>query len=366
MYSSIESRMVAAKRARLSPTCGGEVERGWPRIRCSRLPPSLTLPHKGEREFVGGCAAGINRNRKQHDHHSQHRRSQGQDRLDQAGSMAVRGLHDRADRVADVVACDLQRHRQGQPPDPAEFRHAVHRPRFPRPAADDRDHCNFLRHHLLCRRGTDGLAGIAHRHARPAVHPGAGHGLVRDAAVPRRGGLGIAGGAQQRIAQSALSRHHRRGGRRASVQHLFAGRNHLRDFLLHVPVRVRARRQRARQHARRTRRCLRDSRRQGLDHGAARDHPAGASRPRCRRVDRVSAGHDAVRLARDPGAAGRLSHHDHEDLEPVPVSAETRTRRRGRGAAADPDDPAAAGAEVHPRTPRLFGLGRQIWRPAPD
>ena len=53
-------------------------------------------------------------------------------------------------------------------------------------------------------RGADGMAGVAHRHARAAVHPRAGHGLVRDAAVSRRGGLGIAGGAQQRPAQPAV------------------------------------------------------------------------------------------------------------------------------------------------------------------
>ena len=43
---------------------------------------------------------------------------------------------------------------------------------------------------------------------------------------------------------------------------------------------------------------------------------AGAAR---RRADRVPAGDDAVRLAGDPGAAGRLPHHDDQDLEPVPV-----------------------------------------------
>ena len=63
-----------------------------------------------------------------------------EDRLDQAGSMAVRGVHGRADRAADVVACDLQRHRQDQPPDAAEFRHTVYRSQLPRPARHHRDH----------------------------------------------------------------------------------------------------------------------------------------------------------------------------------------------------------------------------------
>ena len=56
------------------------------------------------------------------------------------------------------------------------------------------------------------------------------------------------------------------------------------------------------------------------------------------RTDRVPAGHDAVRLARDPGAAGGLPRHDDENLEPVPVSAEARTRRGRSDAAVDADD----------------------------
>jgi hypothetical protein len=89
--------------------------------------------------------------------------------------------------------------------DAAEFRHAVHRSGFPRSAADHRDHRHHLGRDLLRGRGADGLAGVAHRHARAQHHPRAGDGLVRDAAVPRRGRLGIAGGAEQRPAQPALS-----------------------------------------------------------------------------------------------------------------------------------------------------------------
>ena len=77
---------------------------------------------------------------------------------------------------------------------------------------------------LLHRRRTDRLAGVAHRHAGTADHPRAGDGLVRDAAVSRRGRLGIAGGAEQRAAEPALSLAHRRRSGRASVQHLFADR----------------------------------------------------------------------------------------------------------------------------------------------
>ena len=274
-------------------------------------------------------------------------------------------MPDPADRDADVVARGLRLHRQGRRRHAAEFRHAVHRSGFPRSAADHRDHRHHLGRDLLHRRRADGMAGVAHRHARAAVHPRAGHGLVRDAAVSRRRRLGIAGGAQQRTAQSAVSLRNRPGRRRASVQHLFADRNHLRHLLLHVSVRVRAGRQRAGQHARRTGGRLRHPRRQGLDHGAARHDSAGAAGPGRRRPDRVPAGDDAVRLAGDPGAAGRLPHHDHENLEPVPVSAETRTRRRRRGAAAAADHPAAAGAKVHSRPPRLFGGRRQIRRAAP-
>ena len=322
------------------------------------------LPACGKREHCR-AGAGTNSDRRQHDHRDHDRHHPRKDRLDQTGAPAVRGVHDRADRDAAVVACGLQRHRQGQPPDAAEFRHAVHRSRLPRSAVDHRDHRHHLRRDLLRGRGADGMAGVAHRHARAAVHPRAGHGLVRDAAISRRGRLGVAGGAQQRTAQPAVSFRHRCGGRRSSVQHLFDDRNHFCHLLLYLSFRVRARCQRARQHAGRTRGCFRHPRRQGLDHGAARHHSAGAPCPRRRLADRLSAGHDPVRLAGDPGAAGRLSHHDHENLEPVPVSAETRTRRRRRRAAAAADDIAAAGAEIHPGPPRLFGVGRQIRRAAP-
>ena len=239
------------------------------------------------------------------------------------GPVAVRRLHDRADRAADVVAGGLRLHGQGAASDAAEFRHAVHRPRFPRSPADDRDHRHHLGGDLLPCRRSDRLAGVAHRHAGAADHPRAGDGFLCHAAVSRRGRLGIAGGAEQRPAEPALSLSHRR--RRSAVRHLFADRADLRDLLLHVSVRLRAGRQRARQHAGRAGRRLRHSRRQGLDHGAARHDSPGAARAGRRRADRVPAGDDAVRIACDPGAAGRLPHHDDENLEPVPVSAKART-----------------------------------------
>ena len=280
--------------------------------------------------------------------------------------MAVCGLHDRADRTAAVLAGALCVYGQEPASDAAEFCNAVHQPRLPRPAADHRDYRHHLGSDLLHRRRTDRMAGVAHRHAGTADHPRAGDGLVRDAAVSRRRGLGVAGGAEQRFVEPALSLPDRRRSGFGSVQYLFVDRHHLRHLLLHVSVRVRAGRQRARQHAGRTRRRLRHPWRQGLDHGATHHHSAGAAGAGRRRADRLPAGHDTVRIARDPGAAGRLSHHDHENLEPVPISAEARARSGCRGAAAGADDIAAAGPKVPARPPRLFGGRRQIWRAAPD
>ena len=84
-----------------------------------------------------------------------------------------------------------------------------------------------------------------------------------------------------------------------------------------------------------------------------------------RRAGRVPAGDDAVRLARDPRAAGRLPHHDHQDLEPVPVSAEAGARRRRLAAAAGPHRPAAARRARDPRPAQLRGRRRQAERSAP-
>ena len=109
--------------------------------------------------------------------------------------------------------------------------------------------------------------------------PRAGDGLVRDAAVPRRHRLGAAGRAEQRPAQPALPRRHRRRAGPASVQHLHADGHHLRHLLLHLPLRVRAGRQRARPHAGRTGGRLLDPRRR---HAGTR-RGASPSRWCCRR-----------------------------------------------------------------------------------
>ena len=73
------------------------------------------------------------------------------------------------------------------------------------------------------------------------------------------------------------------GAEDPAVRHLFADRADLRDLLLHLSVRLRAGRQRARQHAGRTGGRLRHSRRQGLDHGAAR-HDSARRCPRWSRA----------------------------------------------------------------------------------
>src|SRR5215212_9424799 len=101
-----------------------------------------------------------------------------------------------------------------------------------------------------------------------------------------------------------------------------------------------------------------------MDYRAASYYSAGAAGRRSRLTDRLPAGDDPVRLARHSGAAGGLSHHDHQNLEPVPVSAEARTCRRRRDATAAVDHRLAAGAEIHPWSPRLFGRWWQIRRAA--
>ena len=158
----------------------------------------------------------------------------------------------------------------------------------------------------------------------------------------------------------------RRAAGRVPVQHLFAAGPDLRHLLLHLPLCVRAARQCARPHSRRPRGRVVDPRRPRLDHGAAHHHPAGPAGAARRRARRLPAGHDAVRLAGDPGDSRRLPHHDHQDLEPVQVSAQARAGRGGVAAAADPHRGAAARRAHHPRPPRLFRRGRQAGRSAAD
>ena len=130
---------------------------------------------------------------------------------------------------------------------------------------------------VCCRRRADGLDRGPLRHALAAHHSRPGDGLVRDAAVPRRHRLGAAGSAQQRPAEPALPRRHRRRRGLRPVRHLHAHRPDLRHLLLHLPLRVRAGRQCARPHPRRSRGRLLHAGRQRLAHGAARDHPARAA-----------------------------------------------------------------------------------------
>jgi len=82
----------------------------------------------------------------------------------------------------------------------------------------------------------------AHRYAGAPDHPGAGDRIVRDAAVSRRRCLGIAGRRPNSGLLNQLYRFITQAADvgRAYLQHLFADRNHLRDLLLHVSVRVRA------------------------------------------------------------------------------------------------------------------------------
>ncbi len=138
----------------------------------------------------------------------------------------------------------------------------------------------------------------------------------------------------------------------------------LRHLLLHVPLRVRADRQCARPHSRRSRGRFLDPRRPHLDHRPAGHDPARLARPAGRRAGRLPAGDDAVRLAGDPCDPGRLPHHDDEDLEPVQLSAEARARGRRLDPAAGVDDRAAARRAPHPRPARLFGGRRQAGRSA--
>src|SRR5207245_960782 len=78
------------------------------------------------------------------------------------------------------------------------------------------------------------------------------------------------------------------------------------------------------------------------------------------------AGAGALRLARDPGAAGRLPHDHHADLVVLPVPAQGRAGRRVLAAAAAGDGAAAARAEAAARPPRLRRRGRQGQPAAPD
>ena len=268
-------------------------------------------------------------------------------------------------RAADRLARRVRLHRSRPQLHARQFHHPLHRSRLRRAALHHAHHRHLGQPDLLRRGRAHGLDRRAHGHAAAPRRSPPRHGLVRDAAVPRRHRLGAAGRAQQRPAQPALSRGDGRRPGRGAVQHLHADRPDLRHLLLHLSLRVRAGRQRARPHSRRPRGRLLDAGRQRLAHGPPRDDPAGPAGARRRRAGGLPAGDDAVRLAGDPGAARRLPHHDHQDLEPVPVSAQARACRRRRPAAADPDGGAVARAGVRAGTARLHGGRRQERRAAP-
>ena len=270
---------------------------------------------------------------------------------------AVRGRAVPAGRAADRLAGGVRLHRSRAQFHARQFRHFVHRSGVRRAARHDARHCRVREPDLLRGGGADGLDGGAHRHAAATGRAPAGDGLVRDSAVPRRHRLGAAGGAQQRAAQPALPRGHGRRARHGAVQHLHAAGADLRHLVLHVSLRVRASRQRARPHPRRPRGRLLHAGRQRLAHGARHHHPAGAAGAGRGGAGRLPAGHDAVWLAGDPGAAGGLPHHDDEDLEPVPVSAQARASGRCRPAAAGADGGAAAGASLRAGPARLRAGG---------
>ena len=214
--------------------------------------------------------------------------------------------------------------------------HAGHRSGLRRPAAHHVDHRHRASASICCLVAAP-MGWLVARTDMPLRAHGArpGDGLVRDAAVPRRHRLGAAGGAQQRAAQPALSRaHRRRPGRRIcststrSTGLIFVISCYTFPYVFVLVANALDRIPGDLEDA------SVDPRRQRLAHGAPRHHSAGAAGAAGRRAGRLPAGDDLVRLAGDPGAAGGLPHHDHQDLEPVPVSAQAGARRRRRAAAA--------------------------------
>ena len=273
----------------------------------------------------------------------------------------------RAGHPADDLAGDLQ----PAPTAPALSRWRISSGCSPKPAFVDPLHYHFHRRrllfdHLLRGGRADGLAGRAHRPAVQPRHPRAGDGLLRYAAVSRRHRLGAAGGAQQRAAQQILSLPDRRAAGRISVQYLFDAGADLRHLLLHLPLCLRADRQFARPHAGRSGGRLVHPRRARLDHGPADHDSAGAAGAAGGRDRRLPAGHHVIRLARDPGAAGRLPYDDDQDLEPVPVSAQAGAGRGRLFAASHHHRDVAARRAFHPRPPRLFGGGGKTKLAAAD
>ena len=205
------------------------------------------------------------------------------------------------------------------------------RPGVRRAVRDDADHRRRRQRRLLRRGGADGLAGGAHRPAADRLRAHAGDGVLRDAAVSRRRRLGAAGGAQFAACSTRLYRAATGAEMDAYLFNIYSLPGlifviscytfpYVFVLVANALDRIPGDLEDASVHARRPH----------LDDGAAHHHPAGAAGARRRRPGRLPAGDDAVRLAGDPGAAGRLPHHDHQDLEPVPVSAQAGAGRRRR------------------------------------
>ncbi len=265
----------------------------------------------------------------------------------------------RAGPLAAVLARLLCPHQQGRLLHVRQPGAPVHRCHHPPGLPDLAGHGRMRR--LLFLRGGDAarLAGRPNRHAGTAPGAQPGHSLLRDAALPRRHRLGDACRAQQRHPQQHLPLGFRARPVAGAVQHLHLHRPGLRHHLLFVPVRVHAGRQRLRQGAFRPRGSLRHSRRQaGQD--AVAHHPADGPAGHARRLARRHRpGLHHVRLAGDPGPAGRLPRAHHQDLELLPVPAAPRHGGGQRRAASDGDDVPALGPEVDSRPPRLYRAWRQ-------
>ena len=206
---------------------------------------------------------------------------------------------------------------------------------------------------------TDRRAGTAHA-ART------GDGFVHYASVYRRGRLGVAGRAEQRVVEPVLPLDYRRRTVRPLVQHLLGRGHHLCDGILCLSLRVRADGQHIGPDAARSGGSQRHPGRRTLAYIPPR-HPADGSAGVAGRIpDRVPASHDSVRHTRNPGTACRIPCADHKDLEPVPVSAEGPSRRRLRHAAAAGHRPAVARRESSSWPARLHDGWRQVRHAATD
>ena len=149
--------------------------------------------------------------------HSAGRKAAAARRSFDPGAAAVCGRAVSSDRAAARLARGLRLHRQDR---------RVHARQFPQPGGRcglSRSAVDHLRArhpvggHLLRGGRADGLVGVAHRHALAPHRAPAGDRVVCHAAFHRRHRLGVAGGAEQRAAQSVVPRSDRRRRRHASA-----------------------------------------------------------------------------------------------------------------------------------------------------